>query len=203
MSNATTTEQTKGEIIKACGEAFGKDIPESVWAKVLVKKDGGKVDLDDTRKALGQALREYLKATGQLYQGGSKPAEVDWSNIEKALYRAFVGLAKDGGAEGPKAPLQAVVYAGMTALAPSFEDMDKVRKLCRTALDREDSMFKVLSTGKNFEGAQVTLKEPAKAGVPQPFLTWAQMHAPAETPAPAPAAPAAETPAKGKGKGKK
>lgn len=191
----TATPDPKTEAMKAKGAAFAAAVPKDVWQAVCVMKGNGKADLEETRRCVNYALRDYLKGSGQLYQGGSAPSNVDWANLEKATYHAFVSLAKDSD-KGPSAHLMEVVYAGMTALQPSFADMDKVRKLVRQSLDRPTSIFQVNSTGKNFEGATVTLKEPAKATPPTAYKKWAEMQAPAAAPAPiAPAAPPAAAPA--------
>lgn len=174
------------------------------WADCAVKSADGTIDQHQTDLALRLALRTHLRTVGQLAPVKRNAPDIDWANIDRAIYVAFVSLPPIVGASGvPEAPLAAVIYKAIAALEVPYEQIDKARKIVREALDRPESLFTLISGAKRFDGVKVGLKNPAAAPAPEAFRKWgtpATTAPAAATPAPAAAPAPAAKPGKAKGK---
>lgn len=172
--------------IKSVGEAMHVALV-ATFSTLTVKDAAGHTDATGTKRAFGYALRKFLRASGEMKSGGRTGADVDWGNLDKALYAAFVSIAKTEAGK-PVAQLSALLYKGVAALAVPLEEIDRAKKVLRAALDRADTRFLLVTTAGRFGGTTVTLKDPANPGPIADFKAWAVMHAAAPA---APVAPAA------------
>jgi hypothetical protein len=162
-------------------------IPATSWDTVVVKRDDGSVDMDESRRAFGIAVRDHLKASGVLVGPPRRTTKVDFSNLEKAIAYTFTQLTKDKPAtELPS--LTEMLYATCASLQVPFADMDKAKDQVRKTMDQTSSQFHLVKGPSRWAGDKVGLKDGQTITL-APFASWAQMHeAPAAAPAATPAA---------------
>jgi hypothetical protein len=160
-------------------------IPADKWDGIVVKRDDGSVDMDESRRAFGNAVRDHLKAAGVPVGPARRTHAVDFSNLEKAIAYTFTQLTKDKGGQLPS--LTEMQYATCASLQVPFSDMDKAKDQVRKALDQASSQFQLVKGPSRWAGDKVGPKDGQTVTV-VPFASWADMHKAAE-PAPA-AAPA-------------
>jgi hypothetical protein len=192
MANAALTDS-----IRAAGDKFFTALKPSFGD--LVTKDGEKVDVGATKRAMFYALKSYLRSTGQIATRAPIAHSVDWAEVINAAVTTFAKQATDAASS---IEMMAVCYGAVSELQPSFADYQKVQKLVHEALLRPESPLEIYKPGKGVGANLVRIKADTKLPKPHPVKLWADLTAGASDDG-EPEAPKAEaTKGKGKGKGK-